>query len=561
MRGWIAVVALAIGCGGGERRAAAPAAAADRNALAMRANVGWFWTEDGGAVPLAFYPPMTLAEAEARLAAAPARPADDREAKVWRDLAAGRPTLVRTHAAPGERAFLARMLEVAEAIDALYLAQTGAAALADRVAPDAASQSLFRRNHGARCASPALVDDPACTAIVAGAEPPALDCDALDEALMDPFTAVRGTAAVPYAQAWPDEMAGIADGLDRAADALDGPGEAAQVAYLRAAASAFRTNDWFAADLAWSAAGPSASAWYVRVGPDEVAWDPCGRKAGFHLTLARMDAGAAAWRDRLAPHVAAMEAAIAEAAGPPYVAREVTFQLPEFIQIVLNAGDDHEPFGAAIGQSLPNWGPAAPRTVVMTNLYTDPASVADLEAGAAALLDGAGTPTLEGSQVGTILHEIVHNLGPSGREDLLGERAYFVEELKAQTGALYLAERLRADGAITDDVAAGVILDGVTWCFRKIAAGITDAYGALCSIQVGTWLDDGALTWTGDRFTLHPDVLTTSTATLMHTAAALSAQSDRAAVDALLAKYASPPPAIAERLRGFPESTFVYAID
>ena len=55
------------------------------------------------------------------------------------------------------------------------------------------------------------------------------------------------------------------------------------------------------------------------------------------------------------------------------------FKLPDFIDVVLNAGDQRKPIGATIGQSLPNWGPVAAaggRTMAMTNLYTDPDSVA-----------------------------------------------------------------------------------------------------------------------------------------------------------------------------------------
>ena len=54
--------------------------------------------------------------------------------------------------------------------------------------------------------------------------------------------------------------------------------------------------------------------------------------------------------------------------------------LPDFIDIVINAGDDRNPLGATIGESLPNWGPVANegrgRTVAMVNLYLDPDSIA-----------------------------------------------------------------------------------------------------------------------------------------------------------------------------------------
>ena len=120
------------------------------------------------------------------------------------------------------------------------------------------------------------------------------------------------------------------------------------------------------------------SKWYVRVAPDETYWEPCAHKAGFHLTFARINQGSQAWQDKLVPVQQEMEEAIAERAGAPYKARKVTFHLPDFIDIVVNAGDDRDPLGATIGQSLPNWGPVANegrgRTVAMVNIYTDPDS-------------------------------------------------------------------------------------------------------------------------------------------------------------------------------------------
>ena len=69
-------------------------------------------------------------------------------------------------------------------------------------------------------------------------------------------------------------------------------------------------------------------------------------------------------------------------AGAPYTARDVKFHLPDFIDIILNAGDSRNAVGATIGQSLPNWGPVAEkggRTVAMTNLYTDKDSLEALK--------------------------------------------------------------------------------------------------------------------------------------------------------------------------------------
>ena len=148
-------------------------------------------------------------------------------------------------------------------------------------------------------------------------------------------------------------------------------------------------------------------------------------------------------------------------AGPPYRARQVGFALPDFIDIVLNAGDSRSALGATIGQSLPNWGPVAEsggRTVAMTNLYTDPDSEAasiEISAFGHVQVHGGSRSTRRRGfmTMSTVLHEASHNLGPAheyrvdGKTDgqvFGGPLASTLEELKAQTAAtvfLRLARR------------------------------------------------------------------------------------------------------------------------
>ncbi len=101
------------------------------------------------------------------------------------------------------------------------------------------------------------------------------------------------------------------------------------------------------------------SKWYLRIGPDEVYFEPCSWKAGFHVSFARINPDSLNWQNKLEPVKGDMEKALAALAGPPYKARDVKFKLPDFIDIVLNAGDSRPPLGATIGQSLPNWGQVA----------------------------------------------------------------------------------------------------------------------------------------------------------------------------------------------------------
>ena len=331
--------------------------------------------------------------------------------------------------------------------------------------------------------------------------------------------ATRDLIAVPYPKAFPDESEAIARELIAGADAMGAdPKEATLVAYLQAAAKAFRDNSWPDADEAWAKMARSPSRWYLRVGPDETYFEPCNRKAGYHMVLARIDPGSAAWKAKLEPRKDELEALVAAAAGAPYVARKITFHLPEFIHIVLNAGDSRSATGATVGQSLPNWGPVADqsrgRTVAMTNLYTDNDSRDTLKQQTASVFCAATQAKLSFDSapqtMSTVLHEAGHNLGPShaykvngqtGSERFGGPTASILEELKAQTMALAFNPWLVKKGLITQKFGRSAWLRDVAWAFGHISRGMTTsdgkpkAYSQLAAVQVGLLLEAGGLVW------------------------------------------------------------------
>ena len=164
-------------------------------------------------------------------------------------------------------------------------------------------------------------------------------------------------------------MEEVSSQLMAAAAAITDPAETPLKLYLATAAESFLSNDWQPADEAWARMNATNSKWYLRIAPDEVYEDPCSRKALFQVSFARINPDGLEWQKKLEPRKAEMEAALAKLAGPPYEARPVTFHLPDFIDIVLNAGEARNALGAAIGESLPNWGPVANegrgRTVAM----------------------------------------------------------------------------------------------------------------------------------------------------------------------------------------------------
>ncbi len=608
---------------------------ADFNRIAVELNLPVYWIADTNNnktldseefASLLFYPTQapTIDQAYDQIVHAPRNDTavDKRRQLVRQDLAAGRPTLVMndfTSAPDEDKAFVKQMLVVADLIDKLYDRTTGAEAARSKVAPDPESQSLFRRNRGTQCVGPVSSKEAECSAVVGAPKMlvdvyPAdlqakdgfckiLEADKGAEALLGHFNVVRATdsggfVATPYPAAYPEESKAISQALTVAADGLKNPKEAALVAYLRAAAASFVSNDWVPADEAWSKMNVDNSNWYVRVGPDEVYWEPCATKAGYHLSFAKINQGSRAWQSKLVPVQQEMEDLIAAKAGAPYKSRKVTFHLPDFIDIVVNAGDDRDPLGATIGQSLPNWGPVSAegrgRTVAMININTDADSRAARKRQMESLLDADSAKlypdSTEPGLLSTILHEAAHNLGPAheykvnGKDDdvvFTGPIASMMEELKAQTAALFLLDFLRTKGVITEEMARQSFSDSIVWAFGHVSQGMytgdkqRKAYGNLAAIHIGTLLDKGALSWDADKaaangtdkgaFTVHVDKLAAAADAMMIEFGGIKARGDRAAAEKLIARFVDaetvvPHKVISERFLREGKPSFVYSV-
>ena len=534
----------------------------------------------------------------------------------------GRPTLVEwdfTENAPSDRKLIKEMQAVARLIEELFAEQKGTAeALEKSPGLDPASRTVLARNQEPFCVAPATEDDRRCTALpganrVFGLYPKSLQkdpdyCEELAqhpnaEKLLAPFNVVRERegelVAVPYSQAYAETMTEVAEHLRTAADALDPVKEGPFIEYLRAAANAFETNDWFAADEKWAAMNAQNSEWYLRVGPDEVYYDPCNRKAGFHMSFARINDESLEWQSRLEPVKQKMENQLATMAGRPYRARDVAFHLPDFIDIVLNAGNSRSPHGATIGQSLPNWGPVANegrgRTVAMTNLYTDADSRRILEQQASSLFCEDAmevfTTDPEPFVMSIVLHEAAHNLGPSHEYEVRGQTddeifggplASTMEELKAQSTALYLSDWLAEQGIITDDDRNEAHLRDIAWAFGHISRGMytsTDqprSYSQLAAIQLGYLMNEGAITWNEEQtaangsdtgcFGVDLERMSPAIASLETLVLKIKASGAKKRAEAMKARYvdaAGQKPlfeTIEERWLRAPKATFVYAI-
>ncbi len=582
-------------------------------------------TRDAWVAQGAFTERYAKAQAQivARMHAAPA--SDARLSALEKELAQGRPTLLRTDlrsASEADKSIVRHIMEAAVLIEHIHALQNGVHGMMNGIpAEDTLSRATFRRNQGPWCEAPKTEKLEACAAVsptppkLSGLYPQDLQredpkfCDSIAampnaKSLLHQFTAVRRgpdgkLVAVPYPEAFPEQMKAVADKLRSAAGAITGDDEAAFKTYLLAAAKAFADNQWEPADEAWAKMNADNSKWYLRIGPDETYFEPCNRKAGFHVSFARIDQSSRVWQQRLDPVKGKMEQAIAALAQAPYAARKVDFDLPDFIHIIVNAGDARRALGATVGQSLPNWGPVANegrgRTVAMMNVTTDVDSVATTTRQAQSILCpqtySAFDPDPDALTMSTVLHEAAHNLGPAheykvdGKTDdeiFGGPLASVLEELKAETASYYYADWLANEGIITKQAAKKAHVRDLIWGFGHIARGLRDAegkpktYSFVAAIQTGYWLKQGVATWMPQAqaangedvgcLELDLETMPTQIEKLMSTVAQIKGKGQADVARALVEEMVNNPKGpllktVAQRWQREPEASLVYSVD
>lgn len=582
------------------------------------------WVEDGAFTP-AFeraYRALLAEKGGIKIALELAPEEKERRELVQKELSQGRPTIVQndfSQASAEDRAIVEHVLKATALVETIYEKQVGAHGMAAQLPADhAASRALFYRNQGPWCVAPSTEAEARCSALptfpkkISGLYPADLQadpkfCEALakrkdGEQLLHQFFVVTGSGdalkAVPYSEHYATEMQAISQELKAAAAAITSESEAAFKAYLLAAAQSFLDNNWEPADEAWAKMNVRNSKWYLRIGPDEVYFEPCSRKAGFHVSFARINTDSLEWQDKLDPVKTEMEQALANLAGKPYVARKVTFHLPDFIDIVINAGDSRDPHGATIGQSLPNWGPVANegrgRTVAMTNLYTDDDSKNQLKAQAESVFckDAMAVYVTDPKPqvMSTVLHEAAHNLGPAHEYQVKGKTASQIfggplastmEELKAQTAALYFTDWLAAKNLISKEMADRAHVRDLAWGFGHISRGMyagdgqAKPYSQLAAVQLGYLKKEGAVEWKDELaangkdqgcLSVHLEKFPAVAEKLMGVVAGIKGRGDLAGAKALQAEFVDGEAAkplletIKERWLRAPKASFVYSV-
>ena len=196
----------------------------------------------------------------------------------------------------------------------------------------------------------------------------------------------------------------------------------------------------------------------------------------------------------------------------------------------------------------------------------------------------------EAGLLGTILHEATHNLGPAHEYEVDGKTdsavfggglASTIEELKAQTGALWYLEMLEEKGLISEDLVHESYVDGLVWAFGHVSRGMytatgqRKAYSQLAAIQVGFLLEDSALVFDPEAaaangndhgaFHINFERMPAAIDRMIELVGGIKARGDRESAEALAEKMVDgdvvPQELITERMLRQPKASFVYSVD
>src|SRR5262249_41724613 len=111
------------------------------------------------------------------------------------------------------------------------------------------------------------------------------------------------------------------------------------------------------------------------------------------------------------------------------------------------------------------------------------------------------------------------------------------EEGKADVMGAYNILYLIKRGEFPADFREKLLLSYFAGLFRSTRFGVAEAHGAGAAVQINRYLESGAATFDGARFTVDFGKLETEIGKLVHDVCVTQHEGDKAAADAMLAKY------------------------
>lgn len=357
--------------------------------------------------------------------------------------------------------------------------------------------------------------------------------------------------AVPYSAAYHDELERAAGLLDEAAVRT---GNASLKDFLARRAEAFRTNDYYASEVAWMKLAGNLIE--PTIGPYEVYEDELmGWKAAFESFISIKDPEASADLETLVSHLPDLEAAlpIEEA----YKSLDRSFVSPISVVDLIYTGGDAREGVQTLAYNLPNdprvsdeYGTKKVmlRNVIEAKFEKILVPIAERVLEPALVEEIAARPFF----ISIVMHELAHGLGPrtvhgtdTPSSVALGASYSAIEEAKADVVGFLSLQELADAGVYDEDFRRQVTISTVAGLFRCVRFGTGEAHGKGCAVQLDRLLQDGAVAATSDgRFGVEIERVRPVYSDLGRELLMLEATGDAAGAERLLASHGELDPAI-----------------
>ncbi|HVS53661.1 MAG TPA: hypothetical protein VHD62_15000 [Opitutaceae bacterium] len=469
-----------------------------------------------------------------------------------------------------ERVALARMIDAAKIMDAIFLRQESAIApvvLAELIRDDSplgrARLHYFRLNAGPWSA----LDDNAPFMPGVAPKPPAGNfypagatreqMDAWFKSLNPEqhagatsfFTTIRRAPAgafgvVPYSVEYQGELAEAARLLREAAAATMQP---TLKAYLEKRATAFLTNDYYESDLAWMELDATIE---PTIGPYEVYADNWfNYKAAFEAFIGVTDQDETAKLARFGGRLQELEDHLP--IDPQYRRAKLGGLAPiRVVNLAFASGDGNHGVQTA-AFNLPNdervVAAKGSKRVMLRNVQQAKFDRVLVPIAARALApEDRGLVAFEPFFTQILMHELMHGLGPQtirvgGRETTvrqeLRELNGQLEEAKADISSLWALQYLIDHGGLDRGQERAIYVTFLASTFRTLRFGLTESHAKGMALQVNWLLDHGgAIARPDGTFGIDFAKVRDAVSSLAHEIMTIQATGDYAAAKALLTR-------------------------
>ena len=370
--------------------------------------------------------------------------------------------------------------------------------------------------------------------------------------LTSPYTVVRRDGgrlvAVPYSveyKAWLEPAAQL---LEQAAARTSNP---SLKTFLSLRAKAFRTDDYYASELAWMDLKDTPIE--VAIGPYEVYTDRLmGAKTAFESFVTLKDPEESAALAKYKNYLKDMEANLP--VEERYKNFKRGFESPIAVAEQVHGGGDNVPGVQTIAFNLPNdervrEAKGAKKVILSNVLGAKFDRILQPMAGVVLKPDQARLVAKKYMQYETLFHELSHSLGPgtivvNGEtttvDKALKEQNSALEEAKADVAGVWNILLMMEKGDIPASEKPQLFATYFTGIFRAVRFGAVEAHGKGAAAQYSYLRAHGAFTYdaASGRYVLDDAKMESGVKAILHDILMLQALGDYAGTKAFMARWA-----------------------